>query len=1388
MSTWVRSSLGRIGGKAWALGILGFVLLPALARAELVTYRTAGVFTQKTYGTTPPLCAVGDTFTADFTYDTDTPGTFLGTPPYARYAKAVKSARAVVRRNGTVVFTGEFSSVAQSDIYVMSNYGAFPNTDNFLVYLPLVGTATNGNTTHGTLRLRISGPVGSLTTPGLPLPSLLPESTDMTSLWSFGGESLTGTVSSLTHIPPVPEYVAWMVEGQINMVSQYGNLAGIAQVGDTVSVTYYLRTNVADANPGNERIGQYDGSVLMANVVIEHDGEAVWAATYSYGTNLLNLFLDPVNWDPMSTQWLRLDCRMDELVDTGAADCQVALSLYDRDVADMALSDSFPALAPEACERGILSLNLGGSEAARANLLPAQISVVDLSDDAVYLDTISRQLDTVQTLTVEIAAKDQEILQKDSQIATMQAQADTLVAEKAVLIAEKAALQQQLDQLIGTGYVAWKYEAQITQVLGSSPGVDLQVGDMVSGFRIMRTDRTDQYPEENRALYEDVVVLSETRVTRGGVTVWRARHSHERSKVVQDISIPGRQTVYCYDDQREPGTPKNIAPYVVVVDFIDTVGGDMLATDAMLTAPPANWETGYVHIRTYGGTNLARADLLTSGFSHLSLADHVGNMQQMESLEQQVDQLVGTGLAAWKYQAMVTGVTPGCSLDGVIQGGDTISGYRILHTDLEDTDPAAGHAMYNNTVVASETMVTRNGASVWQAAHAGLTSNISLYTTSPQQVYFYDDQRVPDGDSAVYSVVVRFLDSSGSDMLDGERIPAMPPANWESAFVYVRENGAIIVTAQLLPDGLSLMSLPDHVAKRQELEAEVTGLEQQVAQLVGAGFAAWKYQATVTSVVPGYGLDGVIQTGDIISGNRILRTDLEDTDPDIGRALYQNTVVASETTVTRNGTDVWQAAHASMSSNVLLFLHPYMPPPRAYFYDDQKLLGDEDSPVYSVVVHFLDSSGVDMLADGSMPTMPPANWESAFVYIRVGGMNVVTAQLLPDGLSLMSLPDHVAKRLELEAEIAGLQQDVASLESEVSAFEQQLAAANADIAAKQAQIDALTADLATANADIAAKQAQIDTLTASLAAANADIAAKQAQIDTLTASLADANADIAAKQAQIGALTVDLATANADIVAKQAQIDALTADLATANADIAAKQAQIDVLTAEKAALQQQLAAANADIATLTASLADANADIAAKQAQIDVLTAEKAALQQQLDAANADIATLTASLADANADIAAKQAQIDVLAAEKAALQQQLDAANADIAAKQAQIDVLLAEKAALQQQLAAANADIATLTAALQQANADIAALQQNVAELEADNAAYDAQVTAISGSMTTLGSTLAAEFNNPSFVMPGNTPEEQAENLKAALLSLNPGQRQALFKALGGVKNGN
>jgi predicted nucleic acid-binding Zn-ribbon protein len=456
-------------------------------------------------------------------------------------------------------------------------------------------------------------------------------------------------------------------------------------------------------------------------------------------------------------------------------------------------------------------------------------------------------------------------------------------------------------------------------------------------------------------------------------------------------------------------------------------------------------------------------------------------------------------------------------------------------------------------------------------------------------------------------------------------IPSEPPKNWDTATIDILTGPEVVATAEVTRESMSAMSAENHVELEQKLEAERDDSRQQVADLVGTGIAAWKYQATITEVAPGSALDGLAAVGDTISGFQVMDTTLEDTNPSDADVSYRDLVITGGSSVIHDGETVWEMDHTGEFSAALLQLGVGSMQ-TIYLYDRQAPEDAVDGVYYTMAMGIF-QSGHDMLPDGTIPERPPQNWSNAAVHIRdQSGLTIARAVIVENGLVPMSAEDHGNAEAELS--------------SDVSDLETSLDAANADIAAKQAQIDALTAELATANADIAAKQAQIDTLTAELATANADIAAKQAQIDTLTA---------------------ELATANADIAAKQAQIDTLTAELATANADIAAKQAQIDTLTAEKAGLQAQLDAAHATIT------------------------------------------------------------------------------------------------------------------------------ALEQDVEELETANAGLTTQVESVEGSLSALETALGNEFNDPEFSIPGDTPETKAENLRAALLSLNPGQRQAVFKALGGNKNG-
>ena len=109
----------------------------------------------------------------------------------------------------------------------------------------------------------------------------------------------------------------------------------------------------------------------------------------------------------------------------------------------------------------------------------------------------------------------------------------------------------------------------------------------------------------------------------------------------------------------------------------------------------------------------------------------------------------------------------------------------------------------------------------------------------------------------------------------------------------------------------------------------------------------------------------------------------------------------------------------------------------------------------------------------------------------------------------------------------------------------------------------------------------------------------------------------------------------------------------------------------------------------------------------------------------------------------------------------------------------------AALQAQLTAANAQIVQLQAqntALGTANT---ALQNQVNALTTSINALLLQITALQTQTSALSTTLGTLFNNPGFQIPGATLTQQIQALSTAIGGLNPGQKQALYFNLGGVK---
>jgi hypothetical protein len=204
----------------------------------------------------------------------------------------------------------------------------------------------------------------------------------------------------------------------------------------------------------------------------------------------------------------------------------------------------------------------------------------------------------------------------------------------------------------------------------------------------------------------------------------------------------------------------------------------------------------------------------------------------------------------------------------------------------------------------------------------------------------------------------------------------------------------------------------------------------------------------------------------------------------------------------------------------------------------------------------------------------------------------------------------------------------------------------------------------------------------------------------------------------------------------------------------------IDDLEAENDDLAAQLA-------SLQAALANANTTISG-------LVVTNAQLQQELAACEAEKAALTMQINALTNQIAQLQGTITTLTAQNNALTNQ-------VAQQQTTINSLVGQNSALTNQVAILtqqNAQQAALIASLQAQNSS---LTNQVATLTQQNSQLQTALTTTQGHVQSLMTAFQTEFNDPTFVIPGATLEQQVQNLINAILGLNHGQQQALYNNL-------
>eukprot|EP00397_Hematodinium_sp_SG-2012_P001016 GEMP01001017.1.p1 GENE.GEMP01001017.1~~GEMP01001017.1.p1 ORF type:complete len:1714 (+),score=558.18 GEMP01001017.1:42-5183(+) len=374
-------------------------------------------------------------------------------------------------------------------------------------------------------------------------------------------------------------------------------------------------------------------------------------------------------------------------------------------------------------------------------------------------------------------------------------------------------------------------------------------------------------------------------------------------------------------------------------------------------------------------------------------------------------------------------------------------------------------------------------------------------------------------------------------------------------------------------------------------------------------------------------------------------------------------------------------------------------------------------------------------------------------------------------------------------ELATAQQELAALKMEhsgqdesLAAMQQQIANAKSELSAAQQEADALKQQLAAAregqDAGVAATQAQIDAQLAAAETTREELAAAQQELAALKTERSGQDESLTAMQQQV-------ASSNSELAGAQQEADVLKQQLAAVqegqDEGTAAARAEVAELRAKLATAQttdEELAAAQQELATLQTTHVELDESLTAAQREADVLKQQLAAAQEGQDegltAAQAEVAELRVKLATAHAaheSLASAQSQIDALNAQLTIAQ----TAQEQLIAAQQELATLKAERVGEDDNLATMQQQVATANNGLQVAQREMDVLKQ---QLDAVQKGQDEDLAASQAETQALKRQLALTQDEAQNIL--SVTQSEVESLKQQLVAAHEGQTDVLTSA--------
>ncbi|BGP43634.1 hypothetical protein JCM10449v2_007675 [Rhodotorula kratochvilovae] len=306
----------------------------------------------------------------------------------------------------------------------------------------------------------------------------------------------------------------------------------------------------------------------------------------------------------------------------------------------------------------------------------------------------------------------------------------------------------------------------------------------------------------------------------------------------------------------------------------------------------------------------------------------------------------------------------------------------------------------------------------------------------------------------------------------------------------------------------------------------------------------------------------------------------------------------------------------------------------------------------------------------------------------------------------------------LRSDVAGLEDQISTQSSTISAYESRIALLQLNLAVRVAIED----DEDIVDAPVAAEQAEetpavdVDHLQQDLAAALDARAQLEQQLAMLRAELEDVVERAERATASAGSLDREVVLMRAEAAARQEQLEVAAATAAALEGDVATASATAETAQAHLAELEAFSAEAHDRILELETQLASAHEEMEAAQADAQTREAQE---QRLVELQNAHDAAESA-LAVALGDIASLQSRLTASTADLATTKENLETATASLTTLREQTESASGSSAVLEEQVAQLQATVERMQLDVDEKAVLHEQAQQRVALLEEQLAA--------------------------------------------------------------------